>query len=140
MARSMLSLGMLAALARWTASRSLKFIVVSPPPCFAARMISRESFVKTAPRLASAAPFWRLIVDPLECPDISEPRLKGLVWTSECRTPGSYRVGQPHIGSRGRPWPRRYSEQFAPAIGASGEATLAARAAPVHPAEIETSW
>src|SRR5688572_1992332 len=93
MARSMLSLGMFAALARWTASRSLKFIVVSPPPCLAARMISRESFVKTAPRLASAAPFWRLIVDHLECPDISDPVEKD-GWTSECRTPCSYRVGE----------------------------------------------
>ena len=32
--------------------------------------ISRATLVKTAPRLASLAPFWRLIVDHLECPDI----------------------------------------------------------------------
>jgi hypothetical protein len=39
-------------------------------------MISRDSFVKMAPRFASAAPFCRLIVDHLECPDISEPRFE----------------------------------------------------------------
>src|SRR3546814_15099245 len=36
----------------------------------AAMMISRESFVKIAPRFASVAPFWRLMVDHFECPDI----------------------------------------------------------------------
>ncbi|TAM57070.1 MAG: GTP-binding protein, partial [Chloroflexota bacterium] len=33
-------------------------------------LISRATLVKTAPRLASLAPFWRLIWDHLECPDI----------------------------------------------------------------------
>src|SRR5450759_642100 len=33
-------------------------------------MISRATFVKIAPRLASLTPFWRLMVDHLECPDI----------------------------------------------------------------------
>src|SRR5262245_8858454 len=72
----MLSLGMLAALARCTARRSLKFIDASPPPCLAAWIISRLSLVKMAPRLASFAPFWRLMVDHLECPDIGKPSLR----------------------------------------------------------------
>jgi len=33
-------------------------------------MISRVIFVKMAPRFTSLAPFWRLIWDHLECPDI----------------------------------------------------------------------
>ena len=41
----------------------------SAPPSFAATMIERESFVKSLPRFASAAPFLCLIVDHLLCPD-----------------------------------------------------------------------
>ena len=37
----------------------------SPPPARAAMPISRATLVKTAPRLASLAPFWRLICGPL---------------------------------------------------------------------------
>src|SRR5262245_12393397 len=41
----------------------------SDPPSFAATMIARESFEKSCPRLASAAPFLCLIDDHLLCPD-----------------------------------------------------------------------
>src|SRR3954465_10592617 len=41
----------------------------SPPPSLAATMIARESFEKSLPRLASAAPFLCLIEDHLLCPD-----------------------------------------------------------------------
>src|SRR3954470_15185121 len=41
----------------------------SPPPSFAATMIARESFEKSLPRFASAAPFLCLIDDHLLCPD-----------------------------------------------------------------------
>ena len=41
----------------------------SAPPSFAATMIARESFEKSLPRFASAAPFLCLIVDHLLCPD-----------------------------------------------------------------------
>src|SRR6476469_9355966 len=41
----------------------------SGPPSFAATMIARESFEKSLPRLASAAPFLCLIDDHLLCPD-----------------------------------------------------------------------
>src|SRR5918994_817967 len=41
----------------------------SGPPSLAATMIARESFEKSLPRLASAAPFLCLIEDHLLCPD-----------------------------------------------------------------------
>src|ERR1700747_368659 len=40
-----------------------------PPPSFAATAIARESFEKSLPRFASAAPFLCLIDDHLLCPD-----------------------------------------------------------------------
>src|SRR5215213_8429593 len=43
----------------------------SGPPSRAATMIARESFEKSLPRLASAAPFLCLIEDHLLCPDKS---------------------------------------------------------------------
>src|SRR5438270_5538179 len=48
---------------------SARFPPGSPPPSFAATMIARESFEKSLPRLASAAPFLCLIDDHLLCPD-----------------------------------------------------------------------
>ena len=48
---------------------SARFVPGSEPPSFAATMIARESFEKSLPRLASAAPFLCLIVDHLLCPD-----------------------------------------------------------------------
>src|SRR6476646_767777 len=48
---------------------SAMFVPGSAPPSFAATMIERESFQKSFPRLASAAPFLCLIVDHLRCPD-----------------------------------------------------------------------
>src|SRR6476659_3395186 len=41
----------------------------SAPPSRAATMIARDSFEKSLPRLASAAPFLCLIEDHLLCPD-----------------------------------------------------------------------
>src|SRR3954463_433378 len=41
----------------------------SGPPSFAATMIARDSFEKSLPRFASAAPFLCLIEDHLLCPD-----------------------------------------------------------------------
>src|SRR2546422_3310659 len=48
---------------------SARLFAGSPPPSFAATMIARESFEKSWPRLASAAPFLCLIDDHLLCPD-----------------------------------------------------------------------
>ncbi len=64
---------MLLFFARSMASRSPKFVSGSPPPSLAAMVISRAKRVKMAPRLASMAAFFRLIVDHLECPDIAHP-------------------------------------------------------------------
>src|SRR3712207_5296200 len=48
---------------------SAMFAAGSGPPSRAATMIARESFEKSLPRLASAAPFLCLIDDHLLCPD-----------------------------------------------------------------------
>src|SRR5262245_13589774 len=103
----MLSLGMFCDFARWTASRSLKFIAGSAPPCLAARMISRESLVKMAPRLASFAPFCRLIVDHFECPDIAETvpfpvsEIFECSWAGGCAPRGKERQGGHQSVARG---------------------------------------
>src|SRR4051794_24758733 len=48
---------------------SARLLAGSPPPSFAATMIARDSFEKSFPRFASAAPFLCLIDDHLLCPD-----------------------------------------------------------------------
>src|SRR5271166_1866451 len=73
MARSTLSLGMLAPLAARMAVRSRGLDAGSPPPMRAAMLISRMMRVKTRPRFASVAPFLCLIVAHFECPDITHP-------------------------------------------------------------------
>src|SRR5213593_1788783 len=70
MARSMLSFGMLFALASATAARRRGLPTTSPPPMRAATVISLRMRVKTLPRFASAAPFLCLMVDHLLWPDI----------------------------------------------------------------------
>src|SRR5665213_566700 len=67
MERWMLAAGMLAALARSIARRKLKFMSGSVP-ARAAMAMALPSLVNTAPRAASLAPFWRLIVDHLLWP------------------------------------------------------------------------
>src|SRR3954452_21737590 len=69
-ARSMLSLGIDAARALSIAFCSARFEAGSAPPSFAATISARVSFVKSCPRLASAAPFLCLIDDHLLCPDM----------------------------------------------------------------------
>src|ERR687888_335670 len=68
-ARSMVSFGMeydrAFSIAFWRA----RLPAGSGPPSFAATMIARESFEKSLPRFASAAPFLCLIDDHLLCPD-----------------------------------------------------------------------
>ena len=60
-ARSMLSLGIEASLAFWTASASAALPTTSPPPSFAATVIARASFVKSLPRRESTIAFLCLI-------------------------------------------------------------------------------
>src|SRR5690348_8325291 len=67
-ARSMLSLGIEASLAFWTASASAGLPSTSPPPSFAATVIARASLVKSLPRRASTIAFLCLIPAHLLCP------------------------------------------------------------------------
>src|SRR4026209_3032449 len=90
----MLSSGMFTDRALSSARRSRKFASGSPPPARAATMISRATLVKRAPRLASLAPFWRLIVDHLECPDIGR-EYTGLECSDPLRPPLSERGSTP---------------------------------------------
>src|SRR5256714_14525635 len=53
-----------------TAFASARLPAGPPPPSRAATMIARESFEKSLPRFASAAPFLCLIDDHLLCPDM----------------------------------------------------------------------
>src|SRR5207244_10780828 len=70
MARSIVSLGMLPALASRMALRRRALASGSPPPVRAATVISLINLVKSLPRLASVAPFLCLIECHFECPDI----------------------------------------------------------------------
>src|SRR5438874_1595662 len=65
----MLSFGMEYERAFSIAFWSARLAAGSPPPSFAATMIARDSFEKSLPRFASAAPFLCLIEDHLLCPD-----------------------------------------------------------------------
>ena len=70
MARCTFSLGILAWRALPMAMRRAALSTMFGPPTLAETMISRAILVKILPRLASAAPFARLMVDHLECPDM----------------------------------------------------------------------
>ncbi len=61
MARSMLSFGIEASFAFSIAFCRERFPAGSGPPSREATMIARASFEKSCPRLASVAPFFRLI-------------------------------------------------------------------------------
>src|SRR3989344_6889566 len=67
----MLSFGMLAVFAWSIASLNLKVEDGSPlPPSRTAIVTAFANLVKTCPLLASKTPFFLLIVDHFECPDI----------------------------------------------------------------------
>src|SRR5439155_27173595 len=70
MARSILSMGMLAARHLSRTMRSLGFMFGSPPPIFAAMEISLLNLAKILPRLASSAPLKCLTFAHLLCPAI----------------------------------------------------------------------
>src|SRR5919205_1949711 len=69
-ARSMFSFGIEYERAFSIAFWSARLAAGSGPPSRAATMIARESFEKSWPRFASAAPFLCLIDDHLLCPDM----------------------------------------------------------------------
>src|SRR5256885_13652080 len=64
---------MFASLAISVAALRRMLALGSPPPFFAATVISRRIFEKSLPRWTSALPFLRLICDHRECPDIALP-------------------------------------------------------------------
>src|ERR1700684_3103858 len=80
MARLILSAGMFSDLAASIAPRRRGLESGSPPPFFAAMLISLIRRVKILPRLASSAPFLCLIVAHFEWPDMARPRMKDLDW------------------------------------------------------------
>src|SRR6476661_11031730 len=57
----------------------------SPPPVFAARLISFDNLLKILPRLASIAPLKRLTFDHLLCPAIGVRSYLNLKLTSSVR-------------------------------------------------------
>src|ERR1700733_11438966 len=73
MARLMLSAGMFSALAATMAPRKRGLESGSPPPFFAAMLISLMRRVNILPRLASSAPFLCLMVAHFEWPDMARP-------------------------------------------------------------------
>src|SRR2546427_9782034 len=69
----MLSCGMFASLADSIAAFRRMLALGSPPPFFAATVISRRILEKSLPRWTSVLPFLRLICAHRECPDIVLP-------------------------------------------------------------------
>src|SRR5207253_5594776 len=62
---------MLCARAAWMALRKRRLPFGSPPPVFAAMVISFDNLLKILPRFASIAPLKRLTFDHLLCPDMN---------------------------------------------------------------------
>src|SRR5207253_5431339 len=79
----MLSFGMLCARAAWIALRRRGLPFGSPPPAFAAMVISFDNLLKILPRFASIAPLNRLTFDHLLCPDIRADSVQLLIETCE---------------------------------------------------------
>src|SRR6476646_8164212 len=84
-ARSILSFGMLWARAERIALRRRGLPLGSPPPVFAAIVISFDNLLKTLPRFASVAPLKRLTFDHLLCPAIGVRSYLNLKLTSSVR-------------------------------------------------------
>src|SRR4249920_1078786 len=108
----MFSCGMFASLADSIAAFKRTLPLGSPPPPFAATVISRRILEKSLPRWTSVLPFLRLICDHRECPDIALPsfveqhRLESLHALEPLRSPAE-RGLPPATGARGRRRVRR---------------------------------
>src|SRR5437016_13743340 len=94
----MLSWGMFASLADSMAALSRMLALGSPPPFFAATVISRRIFENSFPRWTSALPFLRLICDHREWPDIVLPSF--LVHRPLASLHATESRAAPHQGSR----------------------------------------
>src|SRR5258705_11668297 len=108
----MFSCGMFASLADSIAAFRRTLPLGSPPPLFAATVISRRILEKSLPRWTSVLPFLRLICDHRECPDIPLPsfvdqhRLESLHALEPLRPPPA-RGSPPPTTPRGRRLVRR---------------------------------
>src|SRR6201981_249544 len=91
----MFSFGFEAARAFSIAFCRARFAAGSGPPSLAATMIARDSFEKSLPRFASAAPFLCLIDDHLLCPD--KACLLGRRAARACRTSRQEELVQPGV-------------------------------------------
>src|SRR5947208_14518793 len=80
----MLSLGMLWARAASMALRRRGLPFGSPPPLFAAMVISLDNLLKILPRFASIAPLKRLTFDHLLCPAIGVRSYLNLKTCEQC--------------------------------------------------------
>src|SRR3954452_18173157 len=95
----MLSLGIEASRAFWTASARRGLPSGSPPPSLAATVIARASFVKSLPRRESTIAFLCLIPAHLECPAIDDRVYPGRAGPG----PGLQRTGAHAPGAAGSP-------------------------------------
>src|SRR5881275_3655381 len=80
----MLSFGILCVRAAWIALRRRGLPLGSPPPRFAAMVISFDNLLKILPRLASIAPLKRLTFDHLLCPAIRVRSYLNLKTCEQC--------------------------------------------------------
>src|SRR5213593_3207070 len=100
---------MLCALAAWIALRRRGLALGSPPPAFAAMVISFDNLLKILPRFASIAPLNRLTFDHLLCPAIRADYVQLLI--ENCEFPNN---------SSPREWParRETNAQYSILLGA----------------------
>src|SRR6266550_1171509 len=85
---------MLCARAAWIALRRRGLALGSPPPAFAAMVISFDNLLNILPRFASIAPLNRLTFDHLLCPAIRADYVQLLIETANFRTTARPENGQ----------------------------------------------
>src|ERR1043166_6534399 len=107
----MLSFGMLCSRADWIALRRRGFPEGSPPPIFAAMLISLDNLLKILPRFASIAPLKRLTFDHLLCPAISGFPDKGYLTSKIPRARRELRTWR-NYQAIFKPWPGILSIQL----------------------------
>src|SRR3954466_16235313 len=99
----MLSLGIEASFAFWTASCRAGLPSGSPPPSLAATVIPRVSLVKSLPRRASAMAVFCLMPAPFEFPAIAALRLPGEQLAVEGGVRLGAAVGREQLAARAAP-------------------------------------
>src|ERR1700755_2336857 len=138
-ARSMLSLGIEASLAFWTASESAGLPSTSPPPSFAATVIARASLVNSLPRRASTIAFLCLIPAHFECPDMSMILSAPMRPAERAARAAAYERARPEILEHVPRGARRVL-YLGCATGATGAALKARQPATVVGVELEPTY